>query len=382
MTQSKKNRSSEIRLGIVGGGQLARMIALDAHAMGIQCHIFSTEITDPAAQVTQKWQAGEVSDFKALQSFAQSVDYLTFESEFVPLEVLKKLNDENKPETTNQIFPNPLLLSRLQNRLEQKQTLKDFKLPTSDFIEIKSLPDLERAYAQFGHQFVLKTQLGGYDGNGTFFSKSKKDHTKLAALVSQSKTGFIAEAFVPFHREVAMMIGRSSTGQCFHLPLVETKQTQGRCDYVTGPTRHHSLNPILKKLFKMLSKIEYVGIMGVELFDTGNILLVNELAPRVHNSGHYSQLGLNHSQFTLHILAGIGAQIPKIELTAKAFAMTNILGNSESTILIPTKLTGSLHLYGKKQNRPGRKMGHINYVGSNQKSLLKLALKERKDFRL
>ena len=189
---------------------------------------------------------------------------------------------------------------------------------------------------------------------------------------------FIAEKFIPFKRELACIFVRGRNGSTKVLPLVQSQAVNNRCDWVLGPITHPAFKKISAQILKMMKTLDYVGAMGVEFFDTGKNLIVNEIAPRVHNSGHYSQDALNFSQFDLHLMAGLGLELPEIKILDKSFVMTNLLGESEKEFSFPDKLTGKLHWYGKKENRPGRKMGHINYLGPAGKSLLTKALLERK----
>lgn len=372
-----------MKIGILGGGQLARMMALEAHRLGFEPHIYSSSALDPAAQVTKNWKHGNLQDFKSLDSFVESMDYVTFESEFVPTEALKTWENSWEQKSPSKIFPRPSLMKRLQNRVTQKQTLIEFKVPTSPFLEVHKTADLEKVIQTLGSQFVLKTTFGGYDGYGTFFAKSPSDLTKVSEQMNNSTQSFIAEKWVSFKREVAVMLVRTASGNCFSLPLVETKQTQGRCDWVRGPIQHKAYPALEKKLFKMLKALDYVGVMGVEMFDTGKEILVNELAPRVHNSGHYSQDALSQSQFALHLRAGLDHLIENPKLIGKEFVMVNLLGESDKALKVPKKLSGTLHLYGKADNRPGRKMGHVNYVSLKKvPKLVEFALKERKGFQL
>lgn len=379
---SSKTFPSGVRIGFLGGGQLARMMVLEAHRLGMEPHVFSNSPQDPAAQVTKHWLQGKLQDDKnhlnsrSLDQFIESMDYITFESEFIPTQGLLKF-EKSHPE---KIFPKPSLMKLLQNRKTQKQTLTRFKIPTSPFCEINNPEDLNLAVKELGAQLVLKSDFGGYDGYGTFFAKTKSDLPKLTQQILKSQECFIAEKWVPFKREVAVILIRTHSKKCFSLPLVQTQQTGGRCDWVQGPIQHRAYPALQKNLFKMLNELDYVGVMGVELFDTGPTLLVNELAPRVHNSGHYSQDALSQSQFALHIQAGLGLNLVAPQLLTNQFVMVNLLGESEEKMQIPTHLSGQLHLYGKLENRMGRKMGHVNYLGNTKAPLLKLALKERKEF--
>jgi 5-(carboxyamino)imidazole ribonucleotide synthase len=384
---------SPIRIGFLGGGQLARMMILEAHRLGYVPHVYSSDERDPAAQVLthsdSQWTRGYLNDFSSLLEFAQSVDHLTFESEFVPTEALLEI-EKTHPE---KIFPRPSLMLQLQTRLTQKQLLKDFRIPTSPFCSVSSSEGLSAAWEQLGGPFVLKVNFGGYDGYGTYFARKLISLRELEEKVKTKSQLFMAEKLISFKRETAAILVRGSSGNCFSLPLVETFQHMGKCDWVRGPISHQAWPALEKKLKQMMKKLDYVGALGVEMFDTGSELLVNELAPRVHNSGHYSQNALTESQFSLHIRAGCGEKIQAPQLLTSQFVMTNLIGTSSRRLQAPLDLTGALHLYGKAENRPGRKMGHVNYVAgktskasasasTSASTLLKKALNERKRFQL
>lgn len=379
MTQTKtKRKTLPLKIGFLGGGQLARMMILEAHRLGLEPHVYSASAQDPAAQVTAFHHVGILTDFRSLHDFAQKMDYVTFESEFVPPEVLLELENS----VDSEIFPRPQIMRQLQNRLSQKKTLHQFRIPTAPFLEIENPRELSSVWQTFQGPFVLKTCFGGYDGYGTFFAKKESHLKDLAGKLPESSQGFMAEKMISFKRELAAILVRSSTGETLALPLVETCQTDGRCDWVRGPITHRKWNDLQKRLFHMMKSMNYVGCMGVEIFDTGTELLVNELAPRVHNSGHYSQNALSESQFALHLKAGLGMKLGPVKLLTPQFAMVNLLGQSQNSLEAPADLTGELHLYGKAENRPGRKMGHVNYLGPKGPALLKKALKERKAFQL
>lgn len=378
----------KIRLGILGGGQLAQMLASSATPLGLEPHILSTSNFDPAAQVTAYWHSGNPNNSKDLKNFLthhlNAHDLLTFESEFVNTDNLIQLNLNFEEKNRILIFPKPHLMKLFQFRSSQKSILEKFKIPTAPFMIVKNHADLNKAWEKFNGNFVLKKNFGGYDGYGTHCVRSLAELKKADKLFINSTSDdlFIAEAFIAFQKELAVVFVRSANGSCIHLPLVESHQTQHRCDWVQGPIQHKKFPELKKQVLNMLKKLDYVGCIAFELFDTGKDLLINEIAPRVHNSGHYSQDALLHSQFDLHLMAGLGYELPKPQKTNKVFAMVNLLGKTKKSIKIPQELTGKLHLYGKKENRPGRKMGHINYLGTNLKETLKRALIERKKFQL
>lgn len=372
------SHSPRRKIGFLGGGQLARMMILEAHRLGHETHVLTASNADPAAQVTSHCTIGNLQDIKTLEAFVHKMDLVTFESEFAPAETLAALEKSG----TTRIFPKPEIMRRLQNRLSQKQTLQKFKIPSADFVSVFNTADLQKAWDQLKGAFVLKKNFGGYDGYGTFFAKKISDLSSLEEKLKTESQGFIAEKMIPFQRELAAIFVRNQNGQNICLPLVETRQTQGRCDWARGPIAHRQWASMQKKIFKMMKGLNYVGALGVEMFDTGRELLVNELAPRVHNSGHYSQDALLENQFALHLQAGLGEDLNPVRILAPQFVMTNLLGESSNELIPPKSMKGALHLYGKTENRPGRKMGHVNYLGPKGPALLTAALKERKKFQL
>ncbi|PWU18276.1 MAG: hypothetical protein C5B49_07395 [Bdellovibrio sp.] len=355
-------------VGIWGGGQLARMLALSAHELGLEPWILSKDADDPAAQVSSKWikDAGRSSVAKMLKQ----VSVLTFESEFHDLRGL--------PDATGVFRPPLAAMAELQDRRTQKQWLVSSHIPTSPFVPVDRVSDLSNAQEQIPGKCVLKKAQGGYDGYGTFVMKNAsawEEHRR------HWQGPYIAEAFVPFVRELALILVRSSVGEFRAFPLVESVQKNSKCDLVKGPVRHARLDVLLVKFERLMRQLDYVGALGVELFDTGQELLVNEIAPRVHNSGHYSQNYFLQSQFHYHWKALLGEPLPEPQPTGKYFVMANLVGESHRPMRLPPGLRGALHWYGKKENRPGRKMGHLNYVGDNLESLLRLAHRERKQIR-
>ncbi len=377
-SSAKASLSPRRKIGFLGGGQLARMMALETLRMGHEAHILAAAASEPAAQATSKTTIGKLSDIKALESFLQKVDLITFESEFAPPAALDWLEKN----AADRVFPKPAIMRLLQNRLSQKQTLEKFGIPTAAFLPVRSEAELLQAFDELSGAFVLKKNFGGYDGYGTFFVKKKPDLGHLKEKLQNEPEGFIAEKMIRFKRECAAIFVRSQSGQVIALPLVETFQSHGKCDWVRGPITHPKWKTLQKKIFQMMKGLGYVGALGVEMFDTGAELWVNELAPRVHNSGHYSQDALLEDQFSLHVMAGLGEKLQSPKILAAQFVMTNLLGESANALTPPAELSGRLHLYGKSENRPGRKMGHVNYLGPKGPALLKQALKERKKFQL
>jgi 5-(carboxyamino)imidazole ribonucleotide synthase len=349
------------------------MLALAAHPLGVPLSVLTANAQDPAAQVCGATQFGSLEDENDLKRFLPSLGAVTFESEFVNTAKLAKCLPKDV-----KVFPSLDAIEAIQDRLSQKQLLGRYKIPTAPWMEVSNAQDLKEAKKKFPRGFVLKQRRFGYDGYGTFvFKNGKGDDSALL----KSSHGFIAEEFIPFKRELAFSIVRSNS-QSRTLPLVESVQVNSRCYSVCGPIKHPKLRALEKLALSMMTSLEYIGVLAFELFEgPKGALLVNELAPRVHNSAHYSQDALTCSQFEYHIRAGLDWPLPEVELVRKGFAMINLLGTG-GKVNLSRKHDGFLHWYGKNENRAGRKMGHINTLASTPKAALKSAEKWRKDFEL
>ncbi|MGE4133052.1 MAG: 5-(carboxyamino)imidazole ribonucleotide synthase [Bdellovibrionales bacterium] len=359
-------------LGIIGGGQLARMLALTAHTKGWPITVLTEKANDPAAQVVGQAHVGPL-EHDRIRQFLADIDILTFESEFTDIDLIKEL----KPKTLK-VFPALNVIKTIQDRLTQKLLLERFRIPTAEWCSILRPTEISEAQEKFSGEFVLKARRFGYDGYGTFvYSKGKC----AKEPVDRMGTGFIAERKIKFKRELAFSVARSTSGQTRLLPLVHSIQKDSRCYSVSGPIRHRGFNKLSAAILNMMKSIDYVGILAIELFETKSGLLVNELAPRVHNSAHYSMDALQCSQFEYHLRAGLGLDLPAVSLRSPGFAMINLLGGGK-TVRFSEKSSGYYHWYGKDQNKPGRKMGHINTLGPSGKVALKRAEDWRKDFQL
>ena len=357
-------------LGILGGGQLARMLALGASPLGLKPFVLSPSREDPAAQVTPFWHRGNPLKAGAIAQFLKKVDVLTFESEFVPADQIKKaLTGLPSPP---HIAPSLKNISLLQDRLSQKKLFQKHRLMTADFKPAdKPLGQLLKLWGPF----VLKTRTGGYDGYGTFFIRNESS--------SLPSTPCIAEKYIDFKRELALTAVRNRRGETVFLPLVETRQKQARCLWVCGPVSHKKLRKLKKQITLFLQKTAYQGAITFELFDTGEDLLINEAAPRVHNSAHHSLNSLTEDQFTLHLKGVFNLPLitPKGKPLCGGFAMLNLLGEGVKNPHWKLPKDVHLHWYGKS-SRKGRKMGHINALGSTPRQALRKALKARQHFKV
>lgn len=373
-----------IRIGFLGGGQLARMMALAAAPLGVEPWVLSPHKTDPAAQVTAFWMQGDPNNLRDLKQFFNKVDVVTFESEFFEADLMIKASQAARVK----VFPRPQVMAKIQDRWTQKQALEKAGVPTARYYKVDNYQQALAALDNLGGSMVLKKRRMGYDGYGTYIIRKSQDLHSIKDLINQTPYGFIAEEFIPFQRELALMIGRSQIKSpekekwCL-FPLVETFQEKARCLWVKGPVTSKKKPPLVRSLKKLLNQLNYVGMMGVELFETKNgDLIVNELAPRVHNSGHYSQDALVEDQFTAHIKAILGLSLDPPKLVDKGFAMWNLLGEGKQVAKWQSPKKVHVHWYGKAESRVGRKMGHINATATSSKQALARVKKARSLFKI
>ncbi|MEO0337059.1 MAG: ATP-grasp domain-containing protein, partial [Pseudomonadota bacterium] len=229
----------------------------------------------------------------------------------------------------------------------------------------------------------VKKDIGGYDGYGTFIVSVENEYLEVEERLASENTTFVAEAFVPFKRELAVTFARSREGQVVRYPIVESFQTESRCDWVKGPVRSTRHMRFLNKIQRALNTLDYVGVIAFELFETRlGELLVNEIAPRVHNSSHYSMNGFTEDQFSMHVKAVSGRQLVNPECLTGGFAMKNLIGSGQKGLSLKTKRPVHVHWYGKQENRNGRKMGHVNALASNPNAALKLAQSSVKEMKV
>jgi len=349
-----------MKIGILGGGQLARMLILEGHRLGISCHLFCHKPDEPAALVTPHFsliqQKPPYFSDKEL-AVLQSCTHLTFENEFFDCQ---RLEAELASIKKLKLYPALSTLTKIQYRNHQKKLLNQYNIPTSPWLEINSENEAKEALSLY-KKMVLKKTFGGYDGNGTFIISSLEDIAQLSRKILIKD--LIAEKFIPFKRELAITLVRNFKGQIVSFPLVQSHQKNNRCDWVSGPIQHHRLPAFLQKLKAMVKAINYVGVISFELFETdGKELLINEVAPRVHNSAHYTQEALNLSQFGYHLLSAYSA-LPRAQLECANFVMLNLIGNQNQKLKkAPGVYEGYLHWYGKSEERQGRKLGHLNLI--------------------
>lgn len=348
--------STGATIGILGGGQLGRMLSAAAARLGLRTHIYEPGARPPAADVAHAVTTAPYEDEAALLAFAAAVDVITYEFENVPTAALDLL-EAHRP-----IRPGRRALAVSQNRIAEKDFLTGLGLSTAPYAAVDSATDLEVAIARIGTPAILKTTRLGYDGKGQARLSSPAD--AAAALAAMQGAPAVLEGFVDFSHEVSVIAARGPSGEVAAYDPGENIHRDGILYTTTVPAR---LSPALRSdavliAARILNALDYVGVLGVELFVTPQGLLVNEIAPRVHNSGHWTQNGCTVDQFEQHIRAvagwplGDGARHSNV-------VMTNLIGDEIAEVpALAHEPMCALHLYGKAEARPGRKMGHVNRV--------------------
>lgn len=343
-------------IGILGGGQLGRMLSVVASRLGFKTHIFEPGANPPAGQVADQVTTAAYEDEAALIAFANSVDVITYEFENIPTSALDIL------EARRPIRPNRRTLAVSQDRLTEKTFLRDLGLQTAPFADITGPDDMARAVAEIGTPAILKTRRFGYDGKGQARIRSADDADQ--ALAAMNGAPSIFEGFVSFTHEVSVIGARALDGTVACFDPGENVHRDGILHTTTVPARLSNAQRTDAVLLtgKILNALDYVGVMGVELFVTPGGLIVNEIAPRVHNSGHWTQNGCAIDQFEQHIRAVTGWPLGNGQRHSDV-VMENLIGDDMDRVPeIAQEPASALHLYGKAETKPGRKMGHVNRI--------------------
>jgi 5-(carboxyamino)imidazole ribonucleotide synthase len=348
-------------IGILGAGQLGRMLAIAALKVGLRCHIYAPELEAPAYDAASARTVAGYDDEDALRRFAAMVDVITFEFENVPTACVEYLS-ALKP-----VRPGARALKLTQDRLVEKNFLRDLGLETAPFIGVEDAGALVRGVGELGRPAILKTRRFGYDGKGQALIREGSNVPALHRTLGGAP--MILEGFVAFEREVSVIAARSLEGAIVAYDLCENEHERHILARTRVPARVGAgLEQDAKEIAtRVLEGLDYVGIVGVELFvargtDGAERLIVNEIAPRVHNSGHWTIDGAQTSQFEQHIRAIAGWPLGS-PLRRGEIEMHNLIGeDAEEWRDILAQPDLSLHLYGKLETRPGRKMGHVTRV--------------------
>lgn len=350
-----------MKVGVLGGGQLGRMMAIAGYQMGIQFRFF-----DPSPDATSGQIADLVSasynDLDALERFADGLDVITYEFENVPAHIAQHL------EQVTPVYPGSPALAVAQDRLVEKSFFQDLGFDTPAFVRVDSLDELHAAVDHIGLPAVLKTRREGYDGKGQAVIRERGDIED--AWDNIGAEGLILEAFIPFNRELSIVAVRGLDGSVRAYPLVENEHRDGILARTIAPAP--ALTPGIQEhaqkcIAAALNELDYVGVMAIELFEHNGELLINEMAPRVHNSGHWTIDGAETSQFENHVRAVLGLPLGSTEAQGYSM-MLNLIG----TVPDPASVLGTdglhLHLYGKEP-RPGRKLGHVTICAPDAATL-------------
>jgi 5-(carboxyamino)imidazole ribonucleotide synthase len=348
-------------IGILGGGQLGRMLAMAAARLGLRCQVFSPDPESPAFDVVLNATCAEYADVEALELFASDVDVITYEFENVPAAAAMILA-ARRP-----VLPDRKILETTQDRLAEKDFVKRLGIGTAPYADVSSAAGLHAAIARIGLPAVIKTRRFGYDGKGQAIIRGGDDPDKVWQDLGTKSA--ILEAFIPFEREISVIAARSADG---HVECFDVTENEHRDHILKTSRAPAAISDALAAKARSIAEtianaLNYVGVLAVEMFveqgDGEPKVLVNEIAPRVHNSGHWTLDGASISQFEQHIRAIAGWPLGK-PVRHGPVTMTNLIGDDiksyEQWLTVPG---ATVHLYGKGAPRPGRKMGHVTQVG-------------------
>ncbi len=343
-------------IGILGGGQLGRMLSVAAARLGFRTHIFEPGATPPAADVAHALTTASYEDTAALTAFAQSVDVITYEFENIPTSALDLL------ETLRPIRPGREALRISQDRLTEKDFLRDLGLKTAPYADVPDAAALTAAIERIGTPSILKTRRLGYDGKRQARLKSPDDAPN--AIADMAGAPAILEGFIDFTSEISIIAARGPSGEVACYDPGQNVHRDGILHTTTVPAQlpASARTDAVLLAAKILNTLDYIGVMGVELFVTPTGLIVNEIAPRVHNSGHWTQNGCTVDQFEQHIRAITGWPLGDGSRHADV-VMENLIGDDMDRVPeLMKERDCALHLYGKSDTKPGRKMGHVNRI--------------------
>ncbi|MCX5662871.1 MAG: 5-(carboxyamino)imidazole ribonucleotide synthase [Planctomycetota bacterium] len=374
------------RLGIAGGGQLAKMLAQAAVPMDVSVAVLERADGCPASGIARPFLVGDWNQLPDLERLAAHSDVVTLESEFIDAPALDALAASGVA-----VYPRPATLHMIQDKFLQKQALADAGLPTAKSVAVADKKAVLAAAAELGWPLLLKARRNAYDGKGNATVRSDADLDAAWERLGGGRVGLYVEQFCDFASELAVMVTRGRDGTMAVYPVVETVQRDHVCHIVTAPA---GASPAICRTAQHIARlaaevIDAVGTVGVEMFLTrSGEVLVNELAPRVHNSGHYTIEACACSQFENHVRAVLGLPLGSPELVVPGAAMVNLLGVERGPAIVhglPAALAvpgAHVHLYGKSTVAPGRKMGHITALGDTPQEAAANALRAAKLIRI
>ena len=359
------------RVGVIGGGQLARMMTPPALALGIELQVFSETENSSARLATTR--VGDYTKVEQVREFAKNFDVITFDHEHVPLSVLETLEAEGFI-----IQPSPKALKFAQNKLHMRQRLSELGLPMPVWAEIKTALELDQFISENGGVAILKTPIGGYDGKGVAVVRTSADASEWLEKIDEFGGSLLAEQKVNFVRELAQLVARRPSGELATWGLVQTVQRNGVCAEVLSPAPNSANTESAAKIAETVAiELGVTGVLAVEMFETETgELYINELAMRPHNSGHFTIEGSITSQFEQHLRAVLDLPLGSTTPTAAHSVMINLLGVNNTNDFVssyPEAMkahpTAKFHTYGKAA-REGRKMGHVTVIGNNAETVL------------
>ena len=360
-----------MKIGVLGAGQLGRMMAISGYPLNHQFGFSGNSNDESSALLGHMFALEDNAD--NIESLVAFADVITYESENTDVEIVREIN-KNVP-----VYPGEKSLFITQHRGREKALFDQLNIPCASYQMVNSLTDLERAVAKIGLPAILKTATEGYDGKGQFLMRSE-DQIK-EAFESMNGVESILEGFVNFKRELSLIAVRDTDNDHKYYPLVENTHNDGILRLTIAPAQNIDVD--VQKTAEhymqtLLDEMDHVGVLTIELFETENGLMVNEMAPRVHNSGHWSIEGANTSQFENHIRAITGMPLGDTSLTHNFSAMVNIIGKIGPIQILLTMSNANLHLYDKGE-RVNRKLGHINITADSLEDLEK-SIEQLKDF--
>lgn len=344
-------------IGIIGGGQLGKMMAQSAQKMGYKVIVLDPDADCPCQHVAHQFINANYDDLAALESLGEASDVITYEFENISANQLQTLVSKyNVPQGYEAI-------QLLQDRLTEKETLQKANTQIAPFVQLTEKNDITQAVAEIGYPFIVKTRFGGYDGKGQILVRDEMDLEEAQELISNQEC--VAEKYLDLYKEVSLTVTIGNDNQITYFPLQENEHQNQILFKTIVPARVDKEQEARNEVNKMIEKIHFVGTFTVEFFiDTDNKLYVNEIAPRPHNSGHYSIEACDYSQFDSHILAITGQKLPESIELLKPAIMMNLLGRDLDILedQFSEHPEWHVHIYGKNVRKPDRKMGHLTVL--------------------
>ncbi|MCG7338816.1 5-(carboxyamino)imidazole ribonucleotide synthase [Staphylococcus sp. ACRSN] len=364
MTFNKLKFGSTI--GIIGGGQLGKMMAQSAQKMGFKVIVLDPDADCPCQHVAHRFINANYDDLNALEMLGEASDVITYEFENISAHQLQTLvRKYNVPQGYEAI-------QLLQDRLSEKETLQEAETKIAPFVKLTHENDITKAVAEIGYPFIVKTRFGGYDGKGQILVRDETDLVEAQTLITNQEC--VAEKYLDLFKEVSLTVTIGNDNQITYFPLQENEHQNQILFKTIVPARVDKEKEAREEVKKIINHIHFVGTFTVEFFiDTDNKLYVNEIAPRPHNSGHYSIEACDYSQFDTHILAITGQKLPETIQLLRPAIMMNLLGRDLDILeeQFSEHPEWHVHIYGKNERKPDRKMGHLTVLTDDIKQLEK-----------